>query len=228
MRAPPPVLHAVAAPAALIFALLGGLPDALAQTTSAAPDLLPPPPPPPPDAAPPPQSPGTLPPLGEPPPPPPGAVPSTPAQVPLAPSNAGAPPRAAPSSPPSSNAQASRAAPASRAAEHAPYPPAWLEEERREAEEEAKPKWRRNSRAQLAVGIVLTSVGPVVMLGGMIAAAGSPDDGPGIAAAVLGGLGTLIGIPLIVNGAQKIPVDSAVPAPELFIGPASATLRFRF
>lgn len=231
MRALPSVLHAVAARAALILALLGGLPDALAQTTSAAPDLLPPPPPPPPGVTPRPQGPGALPPLGEPPPPPPGAVPSTPAQVPPAPPNAGAPPRAAPWSPPSSNAQASRSAPASRAAEHAPYPPAWLEEERREAEEEAKPKYKRSSRAQLAVGIVLTSVGPVVMVGGMVVDAGSPDDDPGIAAAVLGGLGTPIGIPLIVNGAQKVPVDSAaraVPAPKLFIGHGSATLRFRF
>jgi hypothetical protein len=118
----------------------------------------------------------------------------------------------------------------SPAAEPAPYPPTWGETERREAEDDAKPKYERNSRAQMALGIVLTSVGPVVMLGGMVAAVSSRDDGPGIAAAVLGGLGLLVGIPLIVIGAKKVPVDAvarAIPAPELNIGPASATLRFR-
>ena len=126
--------------------------------------------------------------------------------------------RTAPSPPPRANT------------EHAPYPPAWLEAERREAEEDAKPKYKRKSRAQLAFGIVLTSVGPVVMLTGIVAAAASRDDAPGIAAAVLGGIGTAVGIPLIVNGAKKVPADSAAraPSPELFVGPASAAVRFRF
>jgi hypothetical protein len=115
--------------------------------------------------------------------------------------------------------------------EPASYSSTWGNAERGEAEDDARPKYKRNSRAQLAVGIVLTSVGPVVMLGGMVAAVSSRDDGPGIAAAVLGGLGTLVGIPLIVSGAKKVPVDAvarAIPAPDLFVGPASATLRFRF
>jgi hypothetical protein len=108
-----------------------------------------------------------------------------------------------------------------------------MEAERREREQEEadRPKYKRHSRAQMAFGIVLTSVGPVVMLGGVVAASASRDDGPGIAAAVLGGLGVLVGIPLIISGAEKVPIDeteSAALEPELFVGPASAALRFRF
>ena len=81
----------------------------------------------------------------------------------------------------------------------------------------------------MAFGIILTSVGPVVMIGGAVAAVSSRDQGPGIAAAVLGGLGTVVGIPLIISGARKIPIDGTEnAAPALFVGPSSAAVRFRF
>lgn len=127
-----------------------------------------------------------------------------------------------------------------------------------EAEPSERPKpvpWERNSTGRMVGGIVVTSVGGLlVFVGGMMLLAGdvttcrSGGDcegtdfrGTGTALALVGGAGVAVGIPLIVSGARRVPRrnrshsdaqaatlrydDVAITSAELVLGWDSVALR---
>jgi hypothetical protein len=110
---------------------------------------------------------------------------------------------------------------------------------------------KRYSVPLLVTGIVLSSAGVVMILAGSAVysnpdtyrctcvttpcdCGGEPDNTAGTVLLVAGAIAAAGGIPLIVIGARKVPVEPETKVettallPELGIGPASASLRWSF
>jgi hypothetical protein len=123
-----------------------------------------------------------------------------------------------------------------------PYPPPVAGPYAYPPAQPPKPKTKRKSTALFAGGIVAISLGATVgslsALG--VAAASSLEDGcksstcKGLAAGAIGGaILFAAGIPMVVIGGKKVPVDPEPPAktsfvPQFVLSPGSASFRLEF
>lgn len=84
-------------------------------------------------------------------------------------------------------------------------------------EEPRKPAKRLRSPGMMAGGIVLTSLGPVLLMAGVLSSScPGCSSGPRMLAFVLGAATCIgIGVPLIVMGAKRVPVHQVTLAPWL-------------
>jgi hypothetical protein len=114
------------------------------------------------------------------------------------------------------------------------------------------PPTERNSAGMMATGIVFVSAGSIAVFAGLgvyqtkssCIVVDLPPGGPfpdrcpgdshhfvGSIVMIAGGIGAALGIPLLIVGARRVPVDAAPAtsrAPTLLVGPTSAALRFMF
>jgi len=114
------------------------------------------------------------------------------------------------------------------------------------------PPTERYSGGMMATGVVFVSAGSIALLAGLGVyqtqsscvlidlppGAPTPDSCPGDShhfvgsiVMIAGGIGTALGIPLLIAGARRVPVGGEPVtsyAPTLLVGPRSAALRFTF
>ncbi len=105
--------------------------------------------------------------------------------------------------------------------------------------DEPTSKTRRNSTGMMVTGIVLTSVGTLALVGGIAVVAvcnnksgtipEACNDNSTAGGLALGGLGLIgagVGIPLMIVGARRVPVEGATASPTLLVSPQSLGVRW--